>query len=75
MNICIYGSASRNLDPIYIDACRELGKCIGERGHGLVFGGSSRGLMGATAEGVSLKNGDILGIAPRFMDEQEGNRY
>lgn len=75
MNICIYGSASKNLDQVYLDACRELGEEIGRRGHGLVFGGSARGLMGATAEGVSSKNGEILGIAPRFMDELEGNRY
>lgn len=74
MNICIYGSASKNLEPVYLKACKKLGEEIGQRGHGLVFGGSERGLMGITAEGVSSQNGEILGIAPRFFDE-EGEIY
>jgi hypothetical protein len=57
-----------------VDACHELGVEIGRRGHGLVFGGSARGLMGATATGVSSEGGEILGIAPRFYDE-EGEFY
>ncbi len=74
MKICIYGSASKNLAPVYMEECRKLGEEIGRRGHGLVFGGSSRGLMGAIADGVSSYNGEILGIAPRFIDE-EGEFY
>ena len=74
MNICIYGSASKNLESVYMDECKKLGEESGRRGHGLVFGGSERGLMGATAEGVSSQGGEILGIAPRFFDE-EGEIY
>lgn len=74
MNICIFGSASKHLDKVYLDVCEKLGEEIGKRGHGLVFGGSSRGLMGATAQGVESQGGEILGIAPRFYDE-EGEFY
>lgn len=73
MNICIYGSASKsqNLNPVYIEACRKLGKTIGEKGHGLIFGGCCKGLIGVTAEAVAEESGEILGIAPRFYDLED----
>lgn len=74
MNICIYGSASKNLDSVYLEACEKFGELLAKRGHGLVFGGSSRGLMGATARGVKKAGGEVLGIVPRFFDE-EGDVY
>ena len=69
MNICIYGAASAELDPVYYEKTEELGRLMAKRGHGLVFGGGQTGLMGAAARGVSAENGYILGIAPSFFDE------
>lgn len=54
MNICVYGASSAKLEPVYYEKTEELGKMIGVRGHGLVFGGGKTGLMGAAARGVSL---------------------
>ena len=71
MNICIYGSASKNLDKQYINICQSLGREISKRGHNLVFGGGSTGLMGATAEGVAENGGEILAIVPRFVEDTE----
>lgn len=71
MKICIYGSASKNLDKLYIDTCRTFGEELAKRGHGLVFGGTRKGLMGATAEGVAAYHGEILGIAPRFFEDAD----
>ena len=39
MNICIYGASSAELKKIYYEKTEELGRLIGKRGHGLVFGG------------------------------------
>ncbi|MBR5095419.1 MAG: TIGR00730 family Rossman fold protein [Oscillospiraceae bacterium] len=69
MKICVYGASARELDAAYFEAARELGVCIAEAGHSLVFGGGARGLMGACAEGCASRGGEILGIAPRFFDE------
>ena len=69
VNICVYGASSAQLKDIYYEKTQELGRAMGKRGHGLVFGGGATGMMGATARGVSEENGYILGIAPRFFDQ------
>lgn len=69
MNICVYGAASATLEQIYYDEAFQLGKCLGEHGHNLVFGGGDTGLMGAVARGFKESNRQILGIAPRFFDK------
>ncbi|MBQ6992414.1 MAG: TIGR00730 family Rossman fold protein [Clostridia bacterium] len=69
MNICVYGAASSLIDKSYIEAGKELGRRMVERGHGLVFGGGAHGMMGAVAEGVYEKDGYILGIIPAFFEE------
>ena len=69
MNICVYGASSALLKNIYYEKTEELGRAMGKRGHGLVFGGGATGMMGAAARGVAAENGYILGIAPRFFDQ------
>ena len=69
MKICVYGAASSLIDNSYIEAGKELGRKIVERGHGLVFGGGSHGMMGAVVDGVSEKSGYSLGIIPEFFKE------
>ena len=69
MKICVYGAASSLIDEIFVKAGEELGRKMAERGHGLVFGGGRSGMMGAPARGVFEKGGHILGIAPKFFEE------
>ena len=69
MNICVYGASSALLKNIYYEKTEELGRAMGKRGHGLVFGGGATGMMGAAARGVAAEKGYILGIAPRFFDQ------
>ncbi len=68
MRICVYGAASDEIDKSYILAGEALGRELSKRGHCLVFGGGAKGLMGATARGVSEYNGYIVGIAPEFFN-------
>ncbi len=77
MNICVYGAASSEIDKSFLDAGRELGREMAKRGHGLVFGGGSHGMMGAVAEGEHEGNGYILGISPAFFETEgsEGISY
>ena len=71
MNICVYGASSALLKNIYYEKTEELGRAMGKRGHGLVFGGGATGMMGEAARGVAAENGYILGIAPRFLTSLE----
>ena len=68
MNICVYGAASKNIDPKYTDAGYDLGLKLAKRGHGLVFGGGNGGMMGSVARGAHDGGAHIIGIAPSFFN-------
>ncbi len=70
MKICVYGAASPTIDPEYMALVEQLGKEMANRGHSLVFGGGGNGLMGAAARGVRSKGGYIVGVIPKFFDEE-----
>ena len=62
MKICVFCSSSANLDAKYIQAAKNLGRTIAERGHELVFGGYDQGLMGATAKAAVSAGGRVHGV-------------
>ena len=68
MNICIYGASSNKIDSSFMEDAEKLGEKLASRGHSLVFGGGTNGLMGAVARGFSKKDGKIIGIAPSFFN-------
>lgn len=68
MNICMYGASSNRIDQSFMDATEKLGEKLSARGHSLVFGGGTNGLMGAAARGFYKNKGKIIGIAPSFFN-------
>jgi hypothetical protein len=54
-----------------VDAARELGAILAERGIGLVYGGGHVGLMGILADAVLAGGGEVIGVIPRSMVESE----
>ena len=68
MNICIYGSASDEINKNYIEQTEILAKTLAKRGHSLVFGGGAHGLMGAAARGFYSENATITGVVPKFFN-------
>ncbi len=72
MRICVYGAGSTDTKSKYIDESYRLGEEIAKRGHSLVFGGGSTGVMGAVSKGAIDNNGKVLGIAPEWMEKFEG---
>lgn len=71
MRICVFGAASPTIDKEYIETVEKMGKEMAERGHSLVFGGGANGLMGAAARGVRDGGGHILGVIPKFFEEED----
>lgn len=67
MKLCIYGSASNNIDPRFLEEGETLGAALAKAGHGMVYGGGANGMMGAAARGMTSENGEIIGVAPRFF--------
>ncbi len=68
MRICVYGASSNEIDKMYMKSGEEFGRELALRGHGLVFGGGCRGLMGAAARGAFSEKGEIIGVAPEFFN-------
>lgn len=70
MRICVFGAASPTIDKKYIEATEKMGEILAGRGHGLVFGGGGNGLMGAAARGFKKGNANIIGVIPKFFEEE-----
>ena len=69
MNICVYGAASNTIDAAYLQFGEALGQKMAKRGHTLIFGGGTNGMMGAVARGVHSEGGEIVGVAPTFFPD------
>ena len=70
MKICVFGAASHTIDKKYIETVEIMGEEMAKRGHSLVFGGGANGLMGAAARGVKKGGGYILGVIPKFFEDE-----
>ena len=68
MNVCVFGASSDNIDLLYFEEVKKLGRKLAENSHAIVFGGGAHGLMGAVARGAAENGGKIIGIAPSFFD-------
>ena len=66
-NICVFSSASDDLDEIYYKDAREFGKLIGQNGYNVVYGGSHLGLMYANACSAKENGADIYAVMPQKM--------
>jgi hypothetical protein len=71
MNICVYCSASRDIDPAYTPLAETLGRLLAARGDTLVYGGASVGLMGVIATSVQAAGGHVIGIIPQALVDLE----
>ncbi|HLU08905.1 MAG TPA: TIGR00730 family Rossman fold protein [Oceanobacillus sp.] len=71
LSICVYCSASNNIQPEYFQLAADLGKAIAARGDTLVYGGATVGLMGEIARNVQEGGGRVVGIIPQSLVEHE----
>ena len=71
MKLCVFCGASTGKSPAYRLAAIELGHAMADAGIGLVYGGASVGLMGAVADAVLERGGEVIGVIPRFLADKE----
>jgi uncharacterized protein (TIGR00730 family) len=69
--VCVYCGSSPGTDPAFMEAARRFGEILAIEGVGLVYGGGSRGLMGAVATAVLDHGGHVTGIIPEFLQNRE----
>ena len=70
-SICVYCGSSDGTDPAMLAAAEALGVAMGEAGLALVYGGGNNGLMGAVARAVLSAGGQVTGIIPDFLRDNE----
>lgn len=70
-SICVYLGAKPGKGTRLSQVTAELGKEIACRGLRLIYGGSSHGLMGILASSVIKNAGQVIGVMPKVLMEQE----
>jgi uncharacterized protein (TIGR00730 family) len=69
--LAVFCGSNPGARPEYVQAAGSLGRLLCERGIGVVYGGSSVGLMAALADTMLDDGGDIIGVIPRMLVERE----
>ena len=70
-SICVYCGSSPNTDAVVETEIRAFGREITRRGIRLIYGGASRGLMGALADEVIAAGGKVTGVIPKALQGRE----
>jgi uncharacterized protein (TIGR00730 family) len=70
-SICVYCASGPGKNPAFMQAAKQFGRILAEKGIRLVYGGGSVGLMGALAESVLAHGGAVTGVIPDFLVNRE----
>ena len=70
-SVCVYCASSPTTIPALEAEIRAFGREIAGRGVGLIYGGSSRGLMGALADETLAAGGKVTGVIPKALQGRE----
>ena len=71
MKIAVYCASSTKVPPDYFSAARALGEGLARRGIGLINGAGNMGLMAASSDACLAAGGEVTGVIPSFMVEQD----
>ena len=69
--IAVFCGSSTGARPEYREAARGLGAALARRQVGLVYGGGSIGLMGVLADAALAAGGEVIGVIPQAMVDDE----
>ena len=69
--LAVYCGSATPADPRYIELAQEVGRTLGERDIGVVYGGGKAGLMGALATAALEAGGEVVGVIPQALVDME----
>ncbi len=67
ISLCVFCSASQDIDPTFESLAREVGLGIGQRGWSLVSGGGAISMMGALARAARESGAHTTGVIPQAL--------
>jgi uncharacterized protein (TIGR00730 family) len=70
-HVTVFCAGSPGVHAAHREAASRLGREIAVRGHTLVYGGASVGLMGTVADGALAAGGRVIGILPVLLKQRE----
>ena len=71
LSVCVYCGSSPGRDDVYLKTGHALGRSIAESGLHLIYGGGTKGIMGAVSDGALRAGGKVTGIIPHFLLNKE----
>src|SRR3954466_11555755 len=69
--ICLFCGSSVGTNLKYLAEAKSLGQQMADGGWGLVYGGTSVGLMGATADAALSGGAEVIGVLPEALQDRE----
>lgn len=68
--VAIYCASSTKIRPVFFEAAASLGRIFAKEGLEMVYGAGNMGLMGEMADALIAEGGEMTGVIPQFMVEQ-----
>jgi uncharacterized protein (TIGR00730 family) len=69
--ICLFCGSSVGANSKHLAEAKSLGQQMAGGGWGLVYGGTSIGLMGATADAALAAGVEVIGVLPEALQDRE----
>jgi uncharacterized protein (TIGR00730 family) len=69
--VCVFAGSSAGARAEYRQAAEALGRAVGERGIGVVYGGACVGLMGVMADAALEAGSGVIGVIPSALVAKE----
>ncbi|MCO5063012.1 MAG: TIGR00730 family Rossman fold protein [Rhizobiaceae bacterium] len=72
-SVCVYCGSSAGRNDAYLNAGKTLGAALAASDLRLIYGGGTKGIMGAVSESTRRAGGSVTGIIPRFLMNREAS--
>lgn len=69
--IAVFCGSKTGNNPLFEEHTRELGHLLAKKNIRVIYGGGNRGLMAAVANAALEKGGNVTGIIPDLLKQQE----
>ena len=69
-SIAVFSGSNFGSHEDYIEQAKKLGQAIAERGQTMVYGGTTKGLMGVVADAALAAGGEVIGVITERLRER-----
>ena len=69
-SIAVFSGSNFGSHEDYVEQAKKLGQAIAERGQTMVYGGTTKGLMGVVADAALAAGGEVIGVITERLRER-----